>query len=120
MRPLRITLTALYFLTCCLLFVLPGNAFPKENFLDTIQFDKWVHVGMFGLLALLVCWTFESVPPPLLWRIFWALLAYGVLVEIVQGLWVANRAADVWDALADAAGAAAGLLLWRRCSREAS
>ncbi|TCJ14076.1 hypothetical protein EPD60_08675 [Flaviaesturariibacter flavus] len=116
-RPLRLSITALYFGLCCYLFLLPGDALPKENWLDRIFFDKWVHIGLFGLLALLCCWCLQNVGPRAGRILLAALCCYGMLVEVVQGLWVPHRSFDLWDFVADAAGAAAGLWLWKRFCR---
>src|SRR5690242_15845742 len=48
-------------LLCTILLTLPGSAFPKENWLDKIWFDKWVHIGMFGMLVTVWCWSASKV-----------------------------------------------------------
>jgi hypothetical protein len=103
-----------WFILCTLLLCLPGSRFPKYNWLSEIQFDKWVHVGLFSLLVLFLCWGFWSrstgstnfLKPFLLFSV--VATAYGIGMEYVQENFVANRSFDVGDIWADAAGAGIG------------
>lgn len=73
--------------------------------------DKLVHVGCWALLGL-ATWFAISSPKLPLPRLFWAVgpaAAFGVLVELGQGL-TTSRSADPWDALADTVGAILGAL----------
>lgn len=97
-----------------ILLTLPGSAFPEENFLDKIWFDKWVHVGMFALMTFLLCQALykRNIKTTELTSAFLlaagACLAYGILMEFVQKYWVSNRSFDFGDIVADGIGAAAG------------
>lgn len=103
-----------YFIIICVLFFLPGKALPKGNsWMDAIQFDKWVHFGIFAVLAFLSLSTVEIKNNKTLFPFFIMLILYGLAVELVQHHFVANRSFDRGDLAADAAGAAAGLLFWR-------
>ena len=42
-----------WFFVVLVLLCLPGKDIPGTSWLDKIFFDKWVHAGIFGLLALL-------------------------------------------------------------------
>ncbi|GAB4093856.1 VanZ family protein [Flaviaesturariibacter terrae] len=117
-RPVRLTLSFLYFLACCYLFLLPGDELPKEDWLDRIFFDKWVHIGLFAVLVLLLCWSWNIAGPKGLLRAGLACIVYGLLVEIVQGFWVPNRSADPWDFLADSFGVGAGIYGWWRWGKK--
>ena len=119
MRPFtRVAVTALYFLLCCYLFFLPGNELPQEDWLDRIYFDKWVHVGLFVVLTLLLGWSgFAQGRRQWLW-IALVCVAFGLSVEIIQGLWVVNRSADVLDFVSDSFGVGAGLLLRQRWGKK--
>ena len=48
----------------------------------------------------------------MLW-ILAACLLYGFMVEFIQREWVANRDFDLYDVLADMAGAVTGILVYR-------
>ncbi|MFN4314688.1 MAG: VanZ family protein [Chitinophagaceae bacterium] len=110
----------LWFITCSVLFTLPGSAFPKENWFDLIWFDKWVHIGLISILVFLVCWgvyRFNSrrlSDETILWVVAVASF-YGLLMEFVQLYFVANRSFDGGDVVADTVGAvAAGLFVrWK-------
>ena len=43
---------------CIGAYCLPGSDMPKVGWLDKIYFDKWVHIGMFGVLTFLFCCPF--------------------------------------------------------------
>lgn len=97
------------------LLTLPGDAFPKENWLDKIWFDKWVHIGMFAIMTTLWCWAMlkiYSVGPGLrtiFIRIGLLCLIYGIGMEFVQKYCIKNRSFDVGDIVADAMGSALGV-----------
>lgn len=103
-----------------MLLTLPGSAFPRENWLDKIWFDKWVHAGMFFLLVWLWCRTvyaFNRLEKAML-QIFIIVsvvfVAYGIVMEWVQQNFIANRSFDNGDIIADIAGCVAGLLFSSR------
>ena len=106
-------LAAGWLILISILFCLPGSAFPRQSWLDGLHLDKWVHVGFFALLVLAWLLAFR-LPAALL--IGFA-LTYGILVEVVQHRWIANRSFDVWDVVADAAGIALGFYIWLRVKR---
>lgn len=106
----------LWLITCTVLLSLPGRAFPKENWLEKIWFDKWVHIGLFAILVVLWCWAFQPLQPDkkkrftpyLLFALLW--LAYGTGMEFVQKYWIANRSFDTGDIIADGVGCLAGFV----------
>ncbi|MFM7671324.1 MAG: VanZ family protein [Bacteroidota bacterium] len=103
-----------WFIISTILLCLPGSRFPKYNWLSDIQFDKWIHVGLFGVLVLLTCWGYwscirseRSIYTPF---ILYTLLAivYGVGIEFVQEHFIPNRSFDTGDIWADVTGSLAG------------
>jgi VanZ family protein len=113
-RKVRLILAITYFIILTILFCLPGSAFPKENWFTKIQLDKWVHVGVFGLLAIAWYSVFKRIS---LRKVFWLLFLmtlYGFAIEVIQGLYVENRSFDMFDLLADFLGGSAGILFSRR------
>jgi VanZ family protein len=98
----------------CILFFLPGSAFPQENWLDQIHFDKWVHVGLFAVLLFLWRSSFDSSANYYVILLLFCALAYGLAVEFIQKFWVANRSFDLFDVLFDMIGSALGLFVWSR------
>jgi VanZ family protein len=119
-RPLKLAVAALYFLICNVLFFLPGNAFPKEDWLDKIYFDKWVHTGIFGLLALLCHWSLQIREKKERRNLAFALIGYGLMVELIQGAFVPRRSCDPFDLLADSTGALIGIWIAARFSERRS
>ncbi|WP_300602699.1 VanZ family protein [Niabella sp.] len=105
----------LYSVLTVVLLTLPGSAFPKEDFFSTIQLDKWIHIGMFSILAGI--WNFwlmkKKGPGQKLFRLFLMIsigaLAYGIAMEYVQKWYIPNRSFDTGDIIADGIGAAIGL-----------
>lgn len=103
-----------WFLLCTVLLCLPGSRFPKYNWLSQIQFDKWVHIGLFSILVVLICWGYWSrkkeEAPLFNSFILIAVLAtlYGIGMEFVQDGLIPNRSFDVGDIWADAGGSLLG------------
>ncbi|MDH4047343.1 MAG: VanZ family protein [Gammaproteobacteria bacterium] len=71
--------------------------------------DKWLHGITFAGLAL---WFSGQYAKSCYWRIALGLLAFGLLIEIVQRA-VSYRSAELLDLVADVVGIAAGLILAR-------
>ena len=69
--------------------------------------DKWAHLLTFFVLAI---WFAGQYRPRSYWRIALGLLAFGILIELLQRL-VGYRSAEWLDVLADAAGIIAGLAI---------
>jgi VanZ family protein len=98
------------------LLTLPGSAFPTENWLGKIWFDKWVHIGMFSIMVVLWCWgllklNFDTSGMKknfILISVVW--LLYGIGMEFIQKYFVINRSFDTGDIIADGAGCLAGLI----------
>lgn len=109
----------LWLILCSILLVLPGRAFPQENWFDKIWLDKWVHIGLFAVMVFLWCWAYLPLQPekPKRWTtfLFFAVLwlLYGTGMEFVQKYFVANRAFDVGDIIADGVGCYTGLMYCR-------
>lgn len=85
------------------LSLLPGDQVPKVSVSDKVK-----HVLAYVALAL---WFGGISVRRSYLRITLALLAYGVLIELLQGWMAVGRQAELLDVVADAAGIAAGLLL---------
>jgi hypothetical protein len=104
----------LWLIISTILLTIPGNNFPKENVLDKIWFDKWVHIGMFAIMVVLWCWALKRTrkESSQLKKIFIviSILAwgYGIGMEFVQRYWVTNRSFDLGDIAADGIGCIAG------------
>jgi len=93
---------------CTILLVLPGSAFPKEDWLSKIWFDKWVHIGLFAIMVVLWCWGLQQKMQRHYLLVPAAALAYGIGMEFIQQHFVVNRSFDTGDIIADAIGCLTG------------
>jgi VanZ family protein len=105
-----------WFVICTALLILPGSAFPKENWLEKIYADKLIHIFLFAVLAALWCrvmlkrFTNASKLKTIFLRTGILCLAYGVAMEFVQKYWIPNRSFDAGDIVADGAGVFFGVI----------
>ena len=92
----------------------PGDDLPKEgifHWLNLTDFDKLVHAGIFGLLAVLFCYPFAkadlSYSKKIKYFIIICLLTavWGYCIEVIQLFWVEGRTYDLFDWTADSIGA---------------
>jgi len=77
--------------------------------------DKWGHVAIFLIFGAL--WLWAGGKPA---QVIWAGIAYGMMIEIWQGIMPIGRSFDWYDGLADAVGVILGVglaLLARRVFR---
>lgn len=77
---------------------------PKES--GWPYWDKLQHIVVFVMLTLTGCLAFSQKR---LW-VGLSLIAYGAIIEMLQGALTRTRQASVYDWLADVAGIAIGLL----------
>jgi VanZ family protein len=109
----RYFILALYFLFICFLFFLPGEAFPQGgNWMEVIQFDKWVHFGIFSLLTAGTCWALRAAEMKTLYFVLGSAVAYGIAVEFIQDQFIVNRSFDLGDWAADIVGSISGTWFW--------
>lgn len=93
----------------------PGEQLPPSPFLD---FDKLVHVLIFGVLQfLLLRGFFKQNKYPSLHKNHFLLATftsadYGVLMEVLQGYVFRNRSFDQFDIMANLIGVALATVLW--------
>ena len=110
-----------WFLVILVLCATPGKDIPHISFLELLAFDKWVHAGIFFILVLLMIrgfrlqlegWFFSNA-------MFFTLvvsIAYGGILELLQGAVFEDRSADVYDFIANSFGAIVGVVLYRKLS----
>lgn len=106
----------LWFVISTVLLTLPGSAFPQENWLGKIWFDKWVHIGMFAIMTFLGCWAIHKKYIAIrkfrqsFLLIGLSCLFYGIVMEFVQKYFIPNRSFDGGDIIADGIGCVVGVL----------
>jgi len=104
---LALTWTIIIFIGCSL----PGKEIPKLGLFA--HFDKVVHFSFFMVFFILWSIRFKGNFRTNLIILFIA-IAYGFLLEFYQLYFVAGRSFDVWDGVADSAGALVGWALYYR------
>ena len=97
----------LWLIITFILLVLPGSDLPRSPIFDLIYFDKWVHIGMFGILTILWGYPFfktNFASANLFTIIAVCTILYGVIMEFIQKFFASERSFDLFDILADATG----------------
>ena len=109
-----------WFILVLVLLCLPGSDLPKvEDWLNKIYFDKWVHIGLFAVLAFLFMWPFlkSSIDPREKWlflvKISIAASVWGLTTEFIQRFYIPGRSFDLFDWAADSFGALLALIFSR-------
>jgi VanZ family protein len=110
-----------WFFFVLILLCLPGSKFPKvDNFFDKIFFDKWVHAGLFCVLAFLWMWPIgkseksDSEKQIHFIRIALAAILWGITTEFIQKYILITRAFDLLDWAADSLGVLIAFLFCKR------
>ncbi|HZE84657.1 MAG TPA: VanZ family protein [Puia sp.] len=94
-----------------ILLTLPGSVLPNEDSFKIPQFDKIVHMGMFGGFVFLwnLYLSVRPIAPKRLLRLFFIVfltgIAYGIGSEYVQKYFIPLRDFDEGDIIADMLGA---------------
>lgn len=79
--------------------------------------DKLVHAVMFGALAVAMLWDLArnkhtiAIAKVCIALVFIAVVLYGGVIELLQTAMDEGRSGDVWDWVADAAGAVSGIVM---------
>jgi VanZ family protein len=95
-----------------ILLTLPGSMLPQEKVFSIPNFDKLVHMGLFGGFVLLWSIYFsrkimnQKKLLVIFFRIFIIASVYGTTTEFIQKYFIPSRDFDIADILADVAGAA--------------
>ena len=100
-----------WFLLVLILICLPGKDVPKDEFLDSINFDKIVHSGLFGGIVFFFCMPFKKADYSkqaklhLFIKITLATCVWGITTEFIQRYFIPGRQFDLFDWAADSFGA---------------
>ncbi|HMU09558.1 MAG TPA: VanZ family protein [Ferruginibacter sp.] len=109
-----------WFFLVLILVCIPGYDLPKvDNWLIEINFDKFIHVGIFAVLA----WLFmipvvkSALPVKEKWnwliKITIASVIWGITTELIQKFFIPGRSFNLTDWAADGLGAIAALLYFK-------
>lgn len=100
----------------------PGKDVPHFSFLDLFGFDKFVHAGIFFVLVIFAIRGFRLQTKNNYLNknaSFLAVgfsIAYGGVLEILQGTIFEDRSADINDFIANSFGCFVALLLYQKMS----
>ncbi|MBL0145170.1 MAG: VanZ family protein [Chitinophagaceae bacterium] len=101
-----------WFFLVLVLICIPSSNLPDDvGFLKKISFDKWVHAGLFGVLALLFILPVLKFNLTQKQKINYAIkitlsvIVWGLATEFIQKYFITGRFFDWFDWLADSSGA---------------
>ncbi|MEP7254703.1 MAG: VanZ family protein [Ferruginibacter sp.] len=110
-----------WFFLLLILVCIPGYDLPKvDNWLIEINFDKFIHVGLFAVLAYLFMLPIikSDLPRKEKWyyliKIAIATVIWGLTTEIIQKFFIPGRSFTLGDWLADSTGGFAALFYCRQ------
>jgi hypothetical protein len=106
-----------WFFVVLILVCTPGKDLPKVGaWFEQIDFDKFIHIGIFALLAFLFMYPFfkSSYSKKQQWyyciKIAIATCIWGITTELLQKYFVSGRSFDLMDWAADSLGGLAALI----------
>lgn len=108
------------FIIATLLFCLPGDKISEAGWLEDLELDKVVHVGLFSGMVFLWCLPFQLLIENAERRkliyglITLAFIIYGVAIEFIQRDFIPFRSFDFYDIVADTIGCAIGWITIRK------
>lgn len=110
-----------WFFLVLILICLPGDDLPKgDDWMDAIFFDKWVHVGLFAVLAYLfmkpICKS--NLTSNNKWitiiKIALCISIWGLTTEFIQKFFIPGRSFDLLDWAADSGGVILALIVCKK------
>ena len=112
-----------WFFVVLFIICLPKEEIPEVDgwwgWLNKIYFDKWIHAGIFAVMAFLFMYPFLKAPLPEKekWQaLFWITIGislWGFATELIQ-LMVPGRSFDLLDWAADSLGGVIALFFCRK------
>ena len=101
-----------WFFLVLFLMCLPGTDIPKvDDWLEKIYFDKWVHFGLFSVLAFSFIYPVTKLPlnqkikRRAILKIALTTCIWGLVTELIQKYLITDRSFDLLDWAADSLGA---------------
>lgn len=102
-------------LTIAILCLIQINDLPDFNKIDIPEKDKYVHFTFHLVFTLLWSGYFwkkqKEIVIKTVFRVFLVSVAYGILIEFLQGEFTTTRQADIFDVLANTTGASIALMM---------
>ena len=112
---MRFTIAIVWVVVIAILHAIPGSDFPNFSFSYFFQLDKLIHavIFMIGVYLFAVALK-EQHKIQFLRYIVISYIAYGLLLEVLQGLVFIERSADILDWLADTIGVFLGVWIFKK------
>lgn len=86
---------------------------PELPDVDVPMADKWAHFLVFGVLYFLWALAIQSKRSKRAsWVLVFALIFYGIIIELIQGYWYISRTGDLMDVVANSIGILLGLIAY--------
>lgn len=98
----------------------PGSAFPDVTWESLLQADKIIHFVFYFVFSWLLLYGISKNKPSInSWLLLTFILAssYGIIIEVIQGLWVPKRNFDYFDIIANIIGALTAVLLFKKLKK---
>ena len=112
---MRYTIAIVWVVFIAILHAIPGSDFTEFSFLDFFQLDKLIHVVIFLIGFYLFAVALKEQQKIQFFRyIVISFIAYGLLLEILQGLVFVERSADILDWFADTIGVFLGVWIYKK------
>ena len=108
------------FIIATFLFCLPGDRLSEAGWLEELELDKVVHIGLFAGLVFLWGLPFQLLIENADRRnliyglITFGFIIYGVAIEFIQRDFIPFRSFDLYDIVADTVGCAIGWITIRK------
>jgi len=100
----------------------PGSQFPKSNFLNIPNIDKWAHLVLYTILSFLLSNSYHQEARLPKKEALVKVVAYGLelgaAIEIYQHYLIPNRSGEFLDFVADAFGVALGIVIFLKIHSE--
>ena len=108
------TLTVIWAVILAVILLIPGSNVPRQEFM--VDFDKVVHIGIYGVFSFLFINSIKSVNTRLIRNnailfSFFATFTYSIILELLQ-TFVPLRDFDFIDIWANGIGIICGLFLF--------
>ena len=112
---MRYTIAIVWVVVIAILHAIPGSDFPEISFSEFFQLDKLIHAILFMVGVYLFAIALEEQQKSQFLRyIVISFIAYGLLLEALQGVFFEERSADVLDWLADTIGVFLGIWIFKK------
>jgi len=108
--------TIIWFLLSAFVLFTPGENLPVKSILQIGHIDKVIHFVIFLLLQFLILYDFgytkTSIPLKNQMGIFFAVIVYAALSELIQVFFLSERYGSWFDFIADIFGITTGILIY--------